>query len=93
MWVLRRVGVCMRISACSLANPATTRMRHTVTSFMTPRSSPYFSTLSHKRCDFRKKDIEHEMCVFIFSTIFVQNISHPKKNLTRYRQKFRNVFM
>ena len=28
----------------------------------------YFSTLSHKQRDFRKKVIEHEMCVMIFST-------------------------
>ena len=27
-------------------------------------------TLSHKRHDFRKKDVEHRMCVLIFSTTF-----------------------
>jgi hypothetical protein len=27
-----------------------------------------FSILSHKQHDFRKKDIEHEICVLIFST-------------------------
>ena len=33
---------------------------------------PYFSTLSHKRRDFRKKKvIEHKMCVLIFPTTFV----------------------
>jgi hypothetical protein len=32
---------------------------------------PYFSTLSHKRHDFREKVIEHKMCVLIFSTSFV----------------------
>jgi hypothetical protein len=32
----------------------------------------YFSTLSHKRHDFReKKIVEHKMCVLIFSTTFV----------------------
>jgi len=31
----------------------------------------YFSTLSHKRYDFRQKVIEHKMCVLIFSTTFV----------------------
>ena len=32
----------------------------------------YFSTLSRKRKDFRKQNnIEHKMCVLIFSTTFV----------------------
>jgi hypothetical protein len=46
-----------------------TRMRHIVTSFVAPQSPLYFSTLSHKRCDFCKKVIEHKMSVFTFSTI------------------------
>jgi hypothetical protein len=55
----------------------------------------YFSTLSHKRHDFRKKKIntEHKICVLIFSTIFVWNISHSKKNWARYDQKCILVFM
>ena len=40
-----------------------TRVRHIVTSFVVPRSPLYFSTLSHKRCDFRKKVIEHKTCL------------------------------
>jgi hypothetical protein len=32
---------------------------------------PYFSTLSHKRYDFREKVAEHKMCVLIFSITFV----------------------
>jgi hypothetical protein len=35
------------------------------------RSCNHCSTLSHKRNDFRKKGIEHKMCVLIFSTTFV----------------------
>jgi len=40
-----------------------------------------FSTLSHKRHDFRKKVTEPKMFVLIFPTAFVSNISHFKKNL------------
>ena len=40
----------------------------------------YFTTLSHKRHDFRKKSIDHKMCVLIFFTRFVCNISRSKKN-------------
>ena len=31
----------------------------------------YFSTLSHKRHDFREKAAEHKIYIFIFSTTFV----------------------
>ena len=54
---------------------------------LAPRSPVHFSTLSHIRCDCRKKGIEYKMCVFIFCTTFVQNVS----DLERYRQKCRNV--
>ena len=47
----------------------------------------YSSTLSHKRHDFRKKVVEHKMFVLIFSTTFVWNISHSKKNWAKYEQK------
>ena len=48
----------------------------------------YFPTLSHKRHDFRKKNIiEHKICVLIFSTTFVWNISHFTNNWARYDQK------
>jgi hypothetical protein len=40
----------------------------------------------------RKKGIEYEMCVFIFYTFFVWNISHSKKNLAIYCQKCDKIF-
>jgi hypothetical protein len=30
-------------------------------------ATPHFSTLSHKGYAFRKKDVEHKICVFILS--------------------------
>ena len=70
--------------ACSLAYSAHNLY---VTSFVAPLSPPGFSALSHKRHDFREKDSEHKMCVLIFSTTFIQNISHSKKNSARYCHK------
>jgi hypothetical protein len=48
-----------------------TRMRHVVTSFVTPLAPPCFSTLTNNLHDFRKKVIEHKMCVLILSTTFI----------------------
>jgi hypothetical protein len=40
-----------------------------------------------------KKVIEHKTCVFIFSAIFVWNISHSKNNSARYYHRCTQVFM
>jgi GINS complex subunit 2 len=55
-----------------------------ILSSVAPHSLQYFSTLSHKRHNFREKVTEYKMCVSIFSTTFVGNISHYKKNSGRY---------
>jgi hypothetical protein len=47
------------------------RMRHIVTSLVILLAPPKFSTLSHKRCDFRKEAIEHKIYVLILSTTFL----------------------
>jgi len=45
------------------------RMRHIV--ILACPTLQYFSTLSHKRHDFRREVIENKICVLIFSTTFV----------------------
>jgi len=52
----------------------------------------YFSALSHKRHDFFKAAY-YKMCVLIFSTTFVSNISHYRKKWVRCDQKRILVFM
>jgi hypothetical protein len=48
----------------------------------------YFPTFSHKIYDFRKKKIvELKKYVLVFATNFFWNISHFKKNSTRYYHK------
>jgi hypothetical protein len=47
------------------------RMSRIILSSVVCLAVPYFSTLSHKRYDFREKVIEHQKRVLIFSTTFV----------------------
>jgi hypothetical protein len=54
---------------------------------------PYFSTLFHKRLDFRKKKvIQNNISILILSITFVSNITHFKKNSAAYH-KCTLVFM
>jgi hypothetical protein len=69
-------------------------MRPIILSSVAWQGPPYFFTLFHKRHDFRgKKVIEHKLCVLIFSTNFLSNISHFKNNSARYYHKCKDVFM
>jgi len=70
---------CMSLA---LVSQNAKRMRHIILSSVACPGVQYFSTLSHQRHDFRKrkKFAEREMCVLIFATTFVGNISHYKKN-------------
>jgi hypothetical protein len=53
----------------------------------------HFSTLFHKWNDFRENFIEHKMCVLLFSTYFVRNTSHFKKNSASSYCKCTQIFM
>jgi hypothetical protein len=44
------------------------RMCHIISSYVGYSAPPYFSTLSHKRHDFRKNFTENRHCVLIFSS-------------------------
>jgi hypothetical protein len=64
------------------------RMRRIVLLSVACPAVQYFSTLFHKRhYFFLEKVTEHKMCVLIFSTNFIWNISHFVKNLARYYLK------
>jgi hypothetical protein len=64
------IGLCVHAHIALLIQHAM-HMRHIVMSFVAPQSPLYFLAVCHKRHNFRKKVIEHKMCVFIFSTIFI----------------------
>ena len=83
-----RVWVCLR--ACSLINPA---CNAPPCCQLQPLAPPYLSTLPHKWHDFRKKVTELKTSILIFSTTFIWNTSHSKKNSARYCHKCENVFM
>ena len=66
-------------------------MRRIILSFVACLVLPYFSTLSHKRHDFRKNVIECRICFLLFFATFVWNISHSKI-IVRYYHKYKYAF-
>ena len=70
-----RIGVCMRMRACSLAYPAYNSYAPYCDVTCGPWGSTTFSTLCHKQYDFRKKKKFVKIrCVFWFS---LQLLSEP----------------
>jgi hypothetical protein len=55
------------------------RMRRIILSSMACLALSYFSTLSLKRHDFRKKIIEHKICASIFCTNFSETFLIVRK--------------
>jgi len=63
----------LNVCVCNLSYPACAALyRHL---WLVCRALPYFSTLPHKRHDFSGKKLEHKLCVLIFYTSFVWNVS------------------
>ena len=87
----RRVGECIRaLARVAFLIQHATCMHHIVMSFVASLAPPYFS---HKRHDFREKVVDQEMFVLVFSTTFVKNISHSKKNSAKHCRKCQNVYI
>jgi len=64
------------------------RMRRIILPSASCPALPYFPTLCHMRSPFlfrKKKIIDHIVCVLIFSTNFVWDISHSKQNSARFQ--------
>jgi hypothetical protein len=71
VFVPGRVGLYVCARACSHTYQHAIRMRHILLSFVVSMAHPYFSTLSHKRHDFRKKLADYKMRALVFSTTFI----------------------
>ena len=69
--VSSRVGACTCSARVAFLIQHATRMYHIALSFVASLAPPNFSTLSHKRHDFREKVTEHKMFVLNFSIMFI----------------------
>ena len=77
------------VFVCSLGYPArNARAPCYIVTCWVSRCTVIFPTISHKQHDFGEKVTRHEMCILIFSTKFVWNISHSKKTSARYYHKY-----
>jgi hypothetical protein len=77
-----RMGVCVRVYACSLAYPACNLYALYCDVIFGPSDSNTSVDVIPYTAGFSEKIIEHKM-----------NISHSKNNLAKYCHKYENVFM
>ena len=90
------VRVCVvvdaRARACACVRVALLTKIAAVLPFSASMAPSHFSTLFHKRHDFRKKLTKYNICILILSAC-IFNISQSKKTLARYCLKRENVLM
>jgi hypothetical protein len=75
MWVPGRVGACMRMRACSLANPTCNDYAPYCDVICGPSVTTTFLTLSHKLFNFRKNVIKHKMCFDLMYNFYLRHFS------------------
>jgi hypothetical protein len=82
--------ICITYSVCvsvALGIQHAVRMRLLYCHPLPARLYDIFPHLINSKVFGKEIVTEHKMCVLIFSTAFVWNISHPKKNWARYDHK------
>jgi len=87
----RRKAVRITCSECvfvALGIQHAKRMRCIILWSVACLALPCFFRISHKRHDFRKESYWTKMCVLIFCTTLLWNISPSKKNTARYFHKY-----
>jgi hypothetical protein len=92
MRVPGRVGVCMRVRVCNLANPARKSYAPYCDVILAPLTQPNFAALSHKQHNLKKKIVtEHKMCVltlpetfFILTRTWRDIVTKVKSNHVKY---------
>jgi hypothetical protein len=82
-YILCVVCVCVCVCVLCVIQHAKRMLRIILLLSVACLALQYFSTLSHKRHDFRKEVFKHEMCVLIFSTTFDRHVSYFKNSSTR----------
>ena len=88
----KTISIAYSQCVCSLSYPACKAHTPCYIVICGLSGSTAFSTLSHKRHDFRKYIIDHKIGILIFSTTFDWNI-YFKKNSSSWYHKCTQVFM
>ena len=83
----------LQYGSVSLFLPQLCGVQSIISSHVACPAVPCFSTLSHKRHDFRKECTEHEICVLIFSTDLSETFLIPRRTERNIGRKCKQLFM